>query len=69
LVDGQAAYKKAMKAVKAGDNIVLANGTYNNFEILFEGTGTKDKPITLEAETKGQVFLTGQSNLRLAGKH
>lgn len=69
LVDDQAAYKKAIKKVKAGDNIVLANGTYNNFEILFEGTGTKDKPITLAAETKGKVFLTGQSNLRLAGKH
>lgn len=69
LVDSQTAYKKALKKVKAGDNIVLANGTYNNFEILFEGKGTKAQPITLKAETKGKVFLTGQSNLRLAGKH
>ena len=69
LVDSQTAYKKALKKVKAGDNIVLANGTYNNFEILFEGKGTKEQPITLKAETKGKVFLTGQSNLRLAGKH
>ncbi|ASP48657.1 polysaccharide lyase 6 family protein [Cognaticolwellia beringensis] len=69
LVDDQVAYKNALKKVKAGDNIVLSNGTWNDFEILFEGNGTKEKPITLKAQTKGKVILTGQSNLRLAGKH
>jgi len=69
LVDTPKTYKKALKKVKAGDNIILANGTWNNFEILFKGEGTKEKPITLKAQTKGQVFLTGQSNLRLSGKY
>jgi poly(beta-D-mannuronate) lyase len=69
LVEDKNAYIKALKEVKAGDEIVLANGTWNNFEILFEGNGTQKKPISLTAETKGKVFLTGQSNLRLAGKH
>lgn len=69
LVDTPNAYENALKKVEAGDDIVLANGTWNNFEILFEGAGTKQKPITLKAQTKGKVFLTGQSNLRLSGKH
>ena len=69
VVDTPKAYEKAVKKIKAGDNIVLSNGTWNNFEILFKGEGTEQKPITLKAETKGKVILTGQSNLRLAGKY
>jgi poly(beta-D-mannuronate) lyase len=69
IVDDKKAYKEVISNVKAGDDIVLANGTWNNFEILFKGEGTKQQPITLKAQTKGKVFLTGQSNLRLAGKH
>ncbi|WP_404842629.1 polysaccharide lyase 6 family protein [Colwellia sp. BRX8-4] len=69
LVGDQTAYKNALEKVKPGDNIILSDGIWNNFEILFKGEGTKQKPITLKAQTKGKVFLTGQSNLRLSGKH
>ncbi|XQW87020.1 polysaccharide lyase 6 family protein [Thalassotalea piscium] len=69
LVDSPQAYKNALKKVKAGDKIVLANGVWQDFEILFKGEGTQDSPITLTAQTKGKVILSGQSNLRLAGKH
>ncbi len=69
LVESPAAYKKAVAQLQAGDNVILANGTWNNFEILFKGEGTEKQPITLTAQTKGKVLLTGQSNLRLAGKH
>jgi len=41
---------------------------WDNFEVLFTGEGTEDDPIRLRAETPGEVFLTGQSNLRLAGE-
>jgi poly(beta-D-mannuronate) lyase len=69
LVDSPIAYTKVAPNLQPGDNVILADGTWNNFEILFKGEGTKQKPITLKAQTKGKVFLTGQSNLRLAGKH
>ncbi len=69
LIEDKKAYDSIINKVQAGDVIVLANGTYRDFEILFKGEGTKQKPITLKAETKGKVFLTGQSNLRLAGKY
>lgn len=69
LVDTPKAFKKIVKQLNAGDTIKLANGTWQNFEILFTGQGKKEQPITLTAETKGQVILSGQSNLRLAGKH
>ena len=69
LVRTQAEYQQAEKAARPGDTIVLANGEWRDFEILFRGEGTADRPITLTAETKGKVLITGRSNLRLAGKH
>jgi poly(beta-D-mannuronate) lyase len=62
-------YKSALSKLKAGDRIILANGTWQNFEILFEGQGTEQQPIELSAQTKGKVILSGQSNLRLAGEY
>ncbi len=68
-VKNQAAYAKAAAKLKAGDTIVLRNGVWNDFEILFEGVGTEEQPIQLQAQTKGKVILSGNSNLRLAGEH
>jgi len=69
LVADQAAFKAAVKALKPGDTIVLKNGAWQDFEILFTGDGTAEAPITLTAETPGSVILSGRSNLRLAGEH
>lgn len=68
-VANPAEYDKAVRAARAGDTIVLADGVWSDFRILFSGKGTADKPITLTAETRGGVILSGQSNLRLAGTH
>ena len=59
----------AIKDAKPGDNIVLANGTYKDFEIKFTGEGTEDKPITLKAETAGKVFIEGVSSLEISGDY
>jgi poly(beta-D-mannuronate) lyase len=59
----------AIKKAKAGDVIVMANGTWNDAEILFEGIGIASKPITLKAKQKGKVIITGKSNLRIAGDY
>lgn len=53
----------------AGDNVVLQDGVWQDFEVVFTGQGTELQPITLTAQTKGKVILSGQSNLRLAGQH
>ncbi|MCK7598147.1 alginate lyase [Microbulbifer sp. CAU 1566] len=69
LVHNQKEYAKVAKRLEAGDTVVLANGVWKDFEILFTGNGEKENPITLTAEEKGKVVLSGQSNLRLAGEH
>lgn len=69
LVRSQQEYRAAAGTLQPGDSIVLANGVWNDFEILFQGVGTADNLITLTAETKGKVIISGQSNLRIAGEH
>lgn len=69
LVTNQEEYRDAVARAGPGDVIVLANGVWRDFEILLVGNGEPERPITLTAETKGQVVISGQSNLRLAGSH
>ncbi|EWH11527.1 Poly(beta-D-mannuronate) lyase [Catenovulum agarivorans DS-2] len=69
LVKTIADYEHVAKQLVAGDEVVLANGRWENFEIVLRGQGTKDEPITLRAQTKGKVLITGQSNLRMAGEY
>jgi poly(beta-D-mannuronate) lyase len=68
-VESQQAFRDAVRDLEPGDTVVLANGEWRNFEILFTGQGREGRPITLTAEEKGKVLITGQSNLRLAGTH
>lgn len=69
LVATPAEYQQALSGVRPGDTIVLKDGVWRDFQILFEGEGLAGQPITLTAETPGGVVLSGQSNLRLAGRH
>ncbi|MDO6540147.1 polysaccharide lyase 6 family protein [Alteromonas stellipolaris] len=69
LVANKKQFFKQAESLKAGDTIVLADGVWEDFEILFKGVGTPEKPITLKAQTNGGVVLSGLSNLRLAGEY
>lgn len=69
VVKTQQEYSQAVNEAKPGDTIVLADGEWKDFEIVFTGKGTPKKPITLKAQTKGQVKITGRSNLAMAGEY
>jgi poly(beta-D-mannuronate) lyase len=69
LVRDPAAYAAAVKKAAPGDRILLADGEWRDFQIVFTGTGIESKPITLAAQTPGKVILSGQSNLRIGGAH
>lgn len=69
LVSNQQEYRQVAGNLVPGDSVVLASGTWKDFEIVFEGQGTAERPITLTAQKKGEVILSGQSNLKLAGEH
>lgn len=62
-------FKEAVRDIKPGAVITLANGVWNNSELVLKGNGTKENPITLTVEDKGKVVLSGQSNLRVSGEY
>ena len=62
-------FNHAVAHAKPGDTIVLANGEWKDVELIFKGKGTEDKPITLTAQTPGEVVITGRSNLSLSGEY
>ena len=69
MVSNMTELNEAISAAQAGDEIVLANGVWNDAGILFAGTGTESKPIVLRAETAGEVTLEGNSFVKFAGEY
>ncbi|MBI9058126.1 MAG: alginate lyase [Labilibaculum sp.] len=68
MVKNMAELKSAIDDAQPGDVIVMSNGIWKDAEIDFKTNGLADKPIVLKAETAGQVFLEGQSFLKIAGQ-
>lgn len=69
LVRNMPEYEKLVSTLAPGDIVTLADGDWKNAELIFEAHGTATKPVTLRAQTKGAVILSGRSSLRLAGEH
>jgi poly(beta-D-mannuronate) lyase len=69
LVKDVTEFNNAVKNASPGDVITLANGVWENAELVFEGKGTAENPITLTVEEKGKVTLEGASNLQIAGDY
>jgi poly(beta-D-mannuronate) lyase len=59
---------EAIASASPGDEIVMANGLWEDVEIKFRGKGTKDRPIILKAETAGEVAIEGLSYLKFGGE-
>ncbi len=60
---------KAVRDAKPGDIITLKNGTYKNEKLVLHGNGNESNPIIIQAETPGQVFIEGNSNMRIGGQY
>ena len=53
----------AISSAKPGDVIIMTNGVWHNAVIDFNANATSSAPVTLRAETPGQVILDGNSKL------
>ena len=69
IVNNDAELQNAISNAKPGDNIVLANGVWKDVQIEFIAEGTEKDPITIKAETEGEVFIEGVSNLTFGGEY
>jgi poly(beta-D-mannuronate) lyase len=56
-----------MQTAQPGDVITMLDGTWTNQRIQFAGNGTSVAPITLRAQTPGQVVLNGNSKINISG--
>lgn len=68
-VKDKTALENALKSAQPGDEIVLANGIWEDVKIEFIQNGSKGKPIVLRAETAGEVFIEGQSYVKFGADH
>ncbi len=59
---------EVLKTAQPGDRIVISAGTYRDMELRWQGRGSEQKPIIIEAEKPGAVCITGRSTLRMAGE-
>lgn len=58
------------KTIQAGDEIIWANGQYDQVQIDLTGIdGKPGAPITLRAETPGKVVLTGASQINIGADY
>lgn len=67
-VTNQSELSDAIENAKPGENIIMANGNWNDLQIKFRGKGTAGNPIVLKAETKGKVMISGESFLKIGGQ-
>jgi poly(beta-D-mannuronate) lyase len=67
LVSSATEVAAAVAQAQPGDVVVMANGTWTNQHIEFSARGNGRSPITLRAETPGQVVLNGTSRLSISG--
>jgi poly(beta-D-mannuronate) lyase len=56
-----------MQSAQPGDILTMTDGVWTNERIQFGGFGTSGAPITLRAQTPGQVLLNGNSKINISG--
>jgi hypothetical protein len=70
LVASQAQLDAALSSVHAGDSIVLQNGVWSNLNVNKQNlAGAVGAPITIRAQTPGQVAITGPNYFFDVGGH
>src|SRR5690606_20335259 len=69
LVHTPAELSEAIASAQPGDTITMATGVWRDIAIVFRTNGTETAPVTLRAQTRGGVIISGTSYLQLVGDH
>lgn len=69
LVKTPAELEAAIADADPGDVILMQDGVWRDIDILFDSRGLPDRPITLKAQTRGKVMISGASSVRIAGDY
>src|SRR3954452_12428102 len=66
--DDPASLSRAIERARPGDSIVMADGNWRDLDLVLAARGEPGRPITLRAETPGEVILSGSCRLRIGGQ-
>lgn len=69
LVTEPAQLEVAVSAAKPGATLLVADGSYTDFQAALKGQGSAEKPITIRAQTPGKVIFTGHSAVSIDGQY
>ena len=69
LVSTNSQLNSALSNASAGTTIILADQTWTNVQVNINKTGTSENPIIIKAQTPGNVFFEGRSNISLGGSY
>lgn len=61
--------RAALILAAPGDQVVIRNGRYADWQLVLQKSGNANAPIVLRAETPGQVVLTGNTRITIAANH
>jgi poly(beta-D-mannuronate) lyase len=64
-----ASFNQIKSELLPGDTLILANGTWDNADLVITNKGTKQSPIVFIAETMGKVIFTGNSKINIGGDY
>lgn len=62
-------FEQAAENAQPGTTIVLANGSWVDAELSIHAFGKADSAISIQAETPGEVILTGESSIAFSGEY
>jgi len=68
-VDSKKSFISAIKNAKAGDIIVIKNGTYPDWSAVVDCHGAKQQPVVIRPESAGGVIFTELSHLSITGRY
>ena len=60
---------RAVKQVKPGSILHIADGVYQDIQLIITNSGKPGKPITIKAEHPGKVFFTGDAKVEMRGEY
>lgn len=68
-VDSAAALAQAVAQAQPGDEVLIAPGRYDGWEVELSGRGREDAPITIRPATPNSVVFVGDTRFRVIGEH
>ncbi|MGA1194899.1 MAG: polysaccharide lyase 6 family protein [Candidatus Latescibacterota bacterium] len=69
MVKSETEFQTAVNNAKPGDEIVIANGLYPDWDITISSKGTESAPIIIRAQTPQGVTLTDESTFKVSGEY